>query len=132
MVVRRACCSRAAERSIRAVGYKVTDERVERGVVPFAARSWQRGCFRDVIPPLDSKLKRMLSPNVTYVLHRLINILHVPLRRQTVRTDVAAEWTDFHVGAIAKLTGRHTACPVKPQKVQPQVVIHITADLPGA
>src|SRR5258708_6748255 len=131
IVVRRACCSRAAERSIRAVGYKVIDERVERGVVPFAARSWQRSCFRDVIPPLDSKLKRMLSPNVTYVLNCLINILHVPLRRETVRTQVAAEWIDFHVGKISKLTGRQSVWPVQPRKGQTKVVNHIAADCPG-
>src|SRR5260370_33195197 len=87
IVVRRACCSRAAERSIRAVGYEVIDKRIQRRIVPLSSGPWQRACFRDVIPPLDSKLERVLSPNIVYVLHSLIDILHIPCRSDAERPE---------------------------------------------
>src|SRR5690242_17052326 len=114
VVVRRACCSRAAQRSIPAVGYEVIDKCVERGIVPFATRPRQRGCLRDVVPPFDSKLERVLSPNITYVLHSLVDVLHISLRSEAEGSEVAAEWINFHVREIRKLGGRQTVWPAQP------------------
>jgi len=58
---RRACCSRAAKRSIRAVGTKSLMSELSEGVVP-SPRARGKRLFRDVIPPLDSKNLNVCFP----------------------------------------------------------------------
>src|SRR5207248_5830858 len=84
IVIRRGSCSCAPERPIPAVGHKIIDERIERGIIPLAARPWQGVGLGDVVPSFNPGLERVLAPDIAYVVDQLIDVLNVSLRSKTV------------------------------------------------
>ena len=101
----------AAQSAVQSIGNKVVNEVAEILVVPLAAGSWQivGGC--DVLATFHAELQGVPAANGRDGISQLIDVLHISLRSQAERTDIAAKFIDFDVRKIRKLAGHHIVWP---------------------
>src|SRR2546430_1778997 len=92
--------SRAAERSVRAVGDQVVDQRTERGIVPLAARTRQEILRRNPVPVFSAPFELMRAETMAEVGHTLVGVLDRGLRRIAFRPETQPGVVDADVRKV--------------------------------